>query len=115
MVSAIVAVGAGLIAPQGGAQELRIVCDADRDGAVTADEAEGCAERRFDNARGSTEVLAAEQFAAALQDADGLRRQFAQVDQNGDGRISHDEWLQWFGPAYAEAAKATPRQVDGAD
>jgi hypothetical protein len=115
MVSVIVAAAAGLTAPPGSAQELRTGCDADRHGTVTAAEAQDCAQQRFDGARGSAERLAEEQFAAASPDADGLRRQFAQADQDRDGRISRDEWLQWFGLAYAEAAKAMQRQLNRTD
>jgi Ca2+-binding EF-hand superfamily protein len=114
-VSVIIALAAGLTATPGGAQELRVVCDTDHDGAVSANEAQGCAEQRFDLARGAADGLAEEQFAAALPDADGLRRQFAQVDEDGDGRISRDEWMRWFGPAYAETTKTMEGQPNGTD
>ena len=100
-VAVIIGVAASLAAGPGGAQELQFMCDAARDGAITEAEWPGCAEQRFDLARGSADALAEEQFAAALADADGLRQQFGQVDQDGDGRISRDEWMQWFGPGYA--------------
>jgi hypothetical protein len=115
MVSAIIAAAAGLVATASSAQELRAGCDADRDRAVTAKEAQGCAEQRFDLARGDADGLAEEQFAAALPDADGLRRQFVQVDRDGDGRISRDEWMAWFGPAYAAATKSAEGQLNGMD
>jgi EF hand len=99
-VAAIIGVAAGLARP-GGAQELRSVCDADRNDAITEPESPGCAEQRFHLARGGADALAEEQFAAALPDGDGLRQQFGQIDQDGDGRISRDEWMRWFGPAYA--------------
>ena len=89
-------------------------CDGDEDGAVTAAVSQACAEQRFDLARGGAEALAEKQFAAALADADGLRRQFTQADRDGDGRISREEWLAWFGPAYAEA-QATAGQPNGTD
>jgi EF hand len=111
----IVVVAAGLTATPGGAEELRSVCDADHNGTVTVAEAQGCAAQRLDLARGAADGLVQGQFAAALPDADGLRQQFAQVDQDGDGRISRDEWLAWFGPAYAGAAKAAAGQPIGTD
>ena len=113
-VSAIIVMAAGLTATPGGAQELQFRCDADHDATVTAAESQGCAEQCFDLARGSAHGLAQEQFAAAAPDADGLRQQFGQVDRDGDGRISRDEWLAWFGPAYTEATKAEG-QLNGTD
>jgi hypothetical protein len=49
-----------------------------------------------------------------LPDADSLRQQFGQVDQDGDGQISRDEWMAWFGPAYA-ATKMTRDDPSGTD
>ena len=115
MVSVIIALAAGLTAKPGGAQELQVVCDADHDGAVTAEEAQGCAAQRFDLARGGAAGLAEEQFAAAWPDADGLRQQFGQVDQDGDGRISRDEWMRSFGPAHAEATEGAGSRPLGSD
>jgi hypothetical protein len=115
VMAAVIVGAAGLMMPPGSAQQPWFPCDADHDGTVTAAEAQGCAERRFDLARGSAEGLAKEQFAAALADADGLRRHFAQADRDGDGRISRDEWVAWFGPAHAEAAKAAASQLNGID
>jgi len=105
----------GLAVAPGGAQELRGVCDADRDGTLTAAERQDCAAQRFDLARGAADALAEEQFAAALPDAAALRQQFGQVDQDGDGRISRDEWMAWFGPAYAETTRTTDGGPSGTD
>jgi hypothetical protein len=102
----IVAVAVGLSATSGSAEQLPSGCNAEHDGTVTAAEAQGCAEQRFERARGDADGLAQGRFAAALPDADGLRQQFAQADQDGDGRISRDEWLAWFGPAYAGDGEA---------
>jgi hypothetical protein len=101
----IAVVAGGLSASPGSAEELRSECNADDDGTDTAADAQGCAEQRFERARGDADGLAQGQVAA-LPDADGLRQQFAQADQDGDGRISRDEWLAWFGPAYAGDAEA---------
>ena len=47
-------------------------------------------------------------------DAAGLREQFGRVDQDGNGRISRDEWVAWFGPAYA-AMRTTNGAQGGTD
>jgi hypothetical protein len=115
LVSGIIGVCAGLTAPPGSAQEPKSLRDADRDETVTATEAQRCAQQRFDLSGGSADRLAEEQSAAALPEADRLRQQFAQVDRDCDGRISRDEWMAWFGPAYAGAAKAAEAQLRGTD
>jgi hypothetical protein len=45
-----------------------------------------------------------EQFPAALPGAHGPRQQFIRADVDGDGRISRDEWLRWFGSRQAGTA-----------
>jgi hypothetical protein len=102
----LIVVAAGLSATSGSAEDLRSVCDSDHNGTVAAAEAQGCAEQRFERARGDADGLVQGQFAAALPDADGLRQQFVEVDRDGNGRISRDEWMAWFGPAYAGDGEA---------
>jgi EF hand len=102
--SMIVGVAAGLVATAAGAQQLASSCDGAAHGAETALASPGCAEHRFDLLRQGADGLGEEQFAAAMPGADGLRQQFIQADEDGDGRISRDEWLRWFGPAHAENA-----------
>ena len=110
----IVVAAAGLLPAAVGAQQTQFPCDADDGGAVTAEEAQVCAAQRFDLARGSADGLAEAQFAAALPDAAGLREQFGRVDQDGNGRISRDEWVAWFGAAYA-AMRTTNGAQGGTD
>jgi hypothetical protein len=100
--SVIVGVAAGLVATAAGAQQLASSCGGAPHGADTALASPGCAEQRFDLLRQGADGLGEEQFAAAMPGADGLRQQFIQADEDGDGRISRDEWLRWFGPAHAE-------------
>ena len=111
MLSLIIGVAAGPSATPGGTQELPGVCD----GALSAEEARGFAEQRFDLARGAAVGLAEEQFAAAWPAADGLRQQFGQVDLDGDGWISRDEWMAWFGPAHAEKTNGAGSRRSGTD
>jgi hypothetical protein len=44
-----------------------------------------------------------------------LRRQFIQTDEDGDGRISRDEWLRSFGPAHAGPTVGAGRRYSGMD
>jgi hypothetical protein len=106
----MIGVAAGLMVAAAGAQQPRSSCDGGHDAQVSARESAGCAEERFDVARQGADAVGEEQFAAGLSGADGLRQQFIQVDEDGNGRISRDEWLRWFGPARADkAAHGQPR------
>jgi hypothetical protein len=102
----LVALAAGPSAASGSAEQLLSMCNAGHDGTAIAAQAQGCAEQRFERAGGDTDGPVQGQVAAASPAADGLRQQFAQVDRDGDGRISRDEWTSWFGPAYAGDGEA---------
>lgn len=111
MLSVLVAAAAALTTIPGGAQELRVGCDAD----LAFEAAQGCGEQRFDPARGGAHGLRQDRLAAASSDADGLRRQFGQADRDGDGRITREEWLQWFGPAHARTTGGPGSRGGGSD
>ena len=115
MASLIIGVAAGLTAAAAGAQGLDSPCDGDHNDRITAPAAQGCAERRFNVAGESADGLSEEQFAAAFSYADGLRHQFTQVDQDGDGRISREEWMSWFGPAHAGTTNGAGGRHSGTD
>jgi hypothetical protein len=110
-ISVIIWVAAGLAVTAAHAQQVLSSCDGGSDGSVSAQQSLGGAEQRFDFLRHGAEDLGEEQFAAALSGAEGLRRQFLRVDEDGDGRISRDEWLRWFGPAHAD--HGPDRQLTG--
>jgi hypothetical protein len=104
----IMGVVAGLVATAAHAQQVLSSCDEGPDRSGPAQESLGCAGQRFDLARQGADGLGEEQFAAAVSGAEGLRRQFLRADEDGDGRISRDEWLRWFGPAVADEADGPP-------
>jgi EF hand len=110
----IIGVAAGFTAPIAGAQPLPSSCEGGAEGAVSAEDTGSRAEERFDlmrqRARGRDQ-----QVPAASTGADGLCQQFIQVDEDGDGRISRDEWLRWFGPAHAGATVGAGSRYSGVD
>jgi hypothetical protein len=106
--SVVIRVTAGLIAVAAGAQQLSSACEGGPGGSASTQESPGRAELRFDPARQGADGFGGEQLAAALPGADRLRQQFMQADEDGDGRISREEWLRWFGLAHAEAADGQP-------
>ena len=99
--SVIIGVAVGLMAAAAGAQQLRSSCGG---ASKSRPRSAGRAAQRFELARRGADGLGEEQFAAAATAAEGLRQQFIQADDDGDGRISRDEWLRWFGPAFADKA-----------
>jgi hypothetical protein len=112
--SVIIGVAAGLAAPIAGAQPLPSSCKGGPEGAVSAEDTRSRAEAGFDltrqRARGRDQ-----QVPAASTGADGLCQHFIQVDEDGDGRISRDEWLRWFGPAHAGPTAGAGSRYSGID
>jgi hypothetical protein len=105
LTSMMIVVSAGLLAVAE-AGELRSSYDGGPQ--VSALESRNCAEQRLDLARPGADRAGEEQFAADLSGVDDLRQQFIQADEDGDRRISRDEWLRWFGPAVADKADGPP-------
>jgi hypothetical protein len=105
LTSMMIGASAGLLTAAA-ADELRSSYESGRH--VSAQEARSCAGQRFDFVRPGADAGGEEQFAAALSDAGGLRQQFIRADEDGDGRISRDEWLRWFGPAVTDKADGPP-------
>lgn len=97
------------------AQELSFVCDTDNDGTITAEGSQGCAEQRFETVRGGADELGEQEFATAFPEAEGPQEQFAQVDQDGNGKISRQEWMSWHDQAFAEATAESAGEMAGAD
>jgi EF hand len=115
LISVVIGVAAGLVTAAAGAQQLPSSCHGGPDGSVSAQDAGGRAEERFDRARQGAAGHGEQQLAAALPGAEGLRRQFIQADDDGDGRISRDEWLRSFGPAHAGLAAGAGSRSSGTD
>jgi hypothetical protein len=101
LTSVIVGMAVGLMAAAADAQQLRSPYGG-HGGQASAQDVPSRAAPRFERARRGADGLGAEQLAAATG-AEGLRQQFIQADDDGDGRISRDEWLRWFGTVYAGA------------
>jgi hypothetical protein len=115
VMSVIIGVAAGLVVTAAHAQQVPSSCEGASEGSVSAKESFGCAEQRFDFLREGAEDLWEEQFAAASTGAEGLRQQFIHADDDGDGRISRNEWLRWFGTVYAGAMAGADGPHSGTD
>jgi hypothetical protein len=98
----IIGVAAGLIGTAAGAQQPPSSSNDEPE--VRAAKSSGCAEQRCALAHRAADGAGEEQFPAALPGAHGPRQQFIRADVDGDGRISRDEWLRWFGSRHAGTA-----------
>jgi hypothetical protein len=100
--------GAGTAA----AQQLQLACDENTDGFVDAKEARLCMDRKFDEIAAG-EALTEEVLTAK---AGGERGPvFAEVDENGDGKISREEWASWHEKSFTAATEASQGMMPTAD
>lgn len=73
---------------------------------VTSEQARSDAERQFDELGRGEEYLTQEHMGTAFPEAEG-EDLFAQIDEDGDGQISREEWINWREGGFAEATQGT--------
>jgi EF hand len=88
------------------AQQVQYACDENEDGYVDATESRLCTDAEFDEIAAGEQVLTEELLSARAEGQEGTPT-FAEVDQNGDGQISRDEWIAFGEERFAGAAKAS--------
>ncbi len=99
----------------GAEAEGALECDPDEDGFVNIDEARACYEEHFGVISGGGSELTLEQFdedMAEAEDPEGLR---AEIDTDGDGIISREEYIAWREQSFAEAAPEGRMAVEDYD
>ena len=79
-VALLASAGLAATAPAAGAQELKSVCGAD--------------------------VLSRARLAEAQRSAEAAKRLFSQIDRNGDGQITPEEWSGWHDTEFAAVTKS---------
>lgn len=89
------------------AQQIQYACDANDDGFVDATEQRLCTDREFDEIAAGEEVLTEEQLSAMAEGQEGIPPTFAEVDENGDGEISRQEWVAFSERRFAGATEAS--------
>jgi EF hand domain-containing protein len=87
-----------------------MACDTDGDSFISAEEARTCTEQRFEEVGAEEEGLTQQQFGEAFPEAD-----FTQVDQDGDGKISRDEWMKWHEQGFTAATEASEGRMPAVD
>jgi hypothetical protein len=88
------------------AQQIQYACDADDDGFVDATESRLCTDREFDEIAAGEQVLTEELLSARAEGEEGTPT-FAEIDQDGDGQISREEWVAFGEQRFAGATEAS--------
>ena len=87
---------------------LALECDVDGDGFVSTDEARVCDTQRFSDLAGGGDSLTEELFATGMADSTAdPSATFAEIDADGDGEVSQEEWLLWREQGFAAATEGT--------
>jgi hypothetical protein len=96
------------------AQQVQYACDENEDGFVDATESRLCTDAEFDEIAAGEQVLTEELLSARAEGQEGTPT-FAEVDQNGDGQISREEWIAFGEERFAGAAKASGGRMSTQD
>jgi Ca2+-binding EF-hand superfamily protein len=92
-----------------------MACDIDSDSHISAEEARTCTEQRFEEVSAGQQNLTEEQFRKALPEAENPEQLFAEADQDGDGKVSHEEWMNWHQQGFTAATEASQGMMPTAD
>ncbi len=90
-------------------------CDADGDGFVDTDEARACYQQHYGTISGGSSSLTEEQFSAHMSEMEDAPGTFAQIDADGDGEISEEEWVSWQDERFATDTSATEGRMSADD
>jgi hypothetical protein len=90
-------------------------CDTDHNHYVTTREAMSCSERLFDQIRVGQPGIGPEAFRKALPQAKDPDALFKEVDQNGDGQISRQEWIDWRQRDFTDATAKSSGMLPAVD
>ena len=106
------ALGLGMC-PSGSAvaQQIQFACDENEDGFIDATESKLCTDAEFDEIAEGEEVLTEEQLLATK----GPSPTFSDVDENGDGQVSRDEWAGFSDRRFAGATEASGGRMAAED
>jgi hypothetical protein len=94
------------------AQQLQLACDTNDDGFVDAKESSLCMDQRFDEIA-KEEVLTEEILSTKAVGEKGPV--FAEVDENGDGKVSREEWMSWNDKGFTAATETSQGMMPTAD
>lgn len=88
------------------AQQIQYACDENDDGFVDATESRLCTDAEFDEIAAGEQVLTEEHLSAGAEGQEAVPG-FAEMDENGDGQISREEWVAFGEQRFAGATEAS--------
>ena len=112
VVAAALLSGAGVF---GASAIVPMECDTEGDGYISEMEARTCTEQRFEEITAGQQDLTQEQFGKTFPEAENPEQLFAETDQDGDGKISREEWMNWQQKSFTAATESTQGRMPTAD
>jgi hypothetical protein len=91
------------------AQQLQLACDTNDDGFVDAKESGLCMDKRFD------EIAKEEVLTEEILSGGEKGPVFAEVDENGDGKVNREEWTSWNDKGFTAATESSQGMMPTAD
>jgi hypothetical protein len=88
------------------AQQIQFACDANDDDVVDATESRLCTDAEFDEIAPGETALNEERLLAAMQGRKGAVPSFAEIDADGNGEVSREEWGAFNDERFGAAAAA---------
>lgn len=84
------------------------VCDTDNNGYISADEAAACADQQYSDWVGEEESLSQERFGESFgPGGDESGTMYSEMDADGDGHVTREEWMAWRERTFTEAPGVT--------
>ena len=100
---------------QAGRQFLSASCDTSGDSYISAEEARACAEQHYGAAGGGQASMSQEQFGKAFPAAESPPELFKEVDEDGDGKVTLTEWMNWHEQGFTAATEASEGRMPAVD
>jgi hypothetical protein len=94
---------------------LSASCDTSADNYISAEEARACAEQHYGAAGGGQASMSQEQFGKVFPATDDPSELFKQVDEDGDGKVTLTEWMNWHEQGFTAATEASQGRTPAAD
>jgi hypothetical protein len=90
-------------------------CDTDGDRYISEQEARTCTEQRFEEISAGQEDLTKEHYGKAFPEAGDPEQLFTEADQDGDGKVTREEWMNWHEEGFTDATKASQGMMPTAE